>query len=283
MRFQHVIEQVYFHPWYITPAGHAAIHAVLESHLGVMAPFSERAEQRRPLAGLDLADFINPRRKMSIDREGIATIHVLGPLGKGLSNFEKSCGATDFADIQQEYKDAIDSGARGILLDINSPGGTVAGTPETADLIGSKKVPTVAHADELMASAAYYIGAGADAIVASRSAMIGSIGVYIPWVDYSARIKAMGLRPDPIVNSGGDLKALGFGGTLTDAQRAHLQESVDADFAAFQDHVRTFRSVPNDAMRGQVLKGKATVDSNLVDQIGDMSAAREKLLSLIKR
>lgn len=283
MRFQHLIEQVYFRPWYITPAAHAAIHVLLESRLGIMAPGAFERSAATPVAGLDLSDFVTPRKPMSIDQEGIATIHVLGPLGKGLSKMEKTCGATDFADIQAEYNSAIKDGARGVLLDINSPGGTIGGTPETASLIGSKRVPTVAYADELMASAAYFIGAGADAIVASPSAEVGSIGVYIPWVDYSERLKALGMKPDPIVNDGGDLKAIGFGGKLTEAHREHLQERVNSSFSLFQNHVRSFRDVPDSAMRGQVLTGSAALSSSLIDQMGDMDAAREKLRGLMKQ
>ncbi len=282
MRFQHIVEQVYFHPWYITPAGHAAIHAVLQSHLGVLVVGDDARAPHQPRAGL-LEDLVVQRKPMSIDREGIATIQVLGPLGQGLSKLEKTCGCTDFADIQQEFRDAIDKGARGILLDINSPGGTVSGTPETADLIAGKPVPVVAYAGELMASAAYYLGAGADAIVGSKSSLVGSIGVYIPWMDYSARLAEMGYKPDPIINAGGDLKALGFGGKLTDPQREHLQQMVDQDFAAFKDHVRAFRSVPDSAMRGQVQKGSDALGSALIDQIGDMSTARATLQRLIKQ
>jgi len=284
MRFQHIIEQVYFQPWYITPSGHFAIHAILESRLGIMPPAgaSAAASAGAPAPqAFDFKELFAQRRPLSIDAEGIATVHILGPLGRGLSKLEKSCGATDFADIQAEIREAVAKGAKGILLDINSPGGTVSGTPETARLVATKALPTVVFVDDLMASAAYYIGAGADAIVAEESAVVGSIGVYIPWMDYSERIRALGYKPAPIVNKGGDLKALGFGGSLTDVQRGYLQEMVDADFGAFRDHVRAFRDVPDSAMRGQILKGQPALDAALVDQLGDRAAAVAKLRSLI--
>jgi signal peptide peptidase SppA len=282
MRFQHIIEQVYFRPWYITPTGHAAIHAVLRSRLGIFMAEDEPVASGGPRAGL-FDDMFVQRKPLSIDRDGIATIQVLGPLGQGLSKMEKTCGCTDFADIQADFREAVDKGARGILLDINSPGGTVSGTPETADVIAGKPIPVVAYAGELMASAAYYLGAGADAIVASKSSLVGSIGVYIPWVDRSRMYEDMGLKPDPIVNTGGDLKALGFGGRLTDAQREHLQDAVDKDFSAFREHVRAFRAVPDTAMRGQVLKGNEAHEAALIDEIGDLAAARTRLKALMKQ
>jgi signal peptide peptidase SppA len=175
----------------------------------------------------------------------------------------------------------LSGGARGILLHVDSPGGTITGTPEIADLVASKPVPTVAYTEDMMASAAYYMAAGASAIVASKSADVGSIGVYIPWIDSSAQYEAEGLKPDPIIGAGGDLKAIGFGGSLTPEQRAHLQEGVDSSLADFKAHILAHRNVPDGAMRGQTLDGKAALAANLVDAIGDMGAARAILSRLI--
>lgn len=271
MRFRHLAEQIYHRAWFITPEAHASIAMLFERALA-----GGRAE------GMDFSDFVNQRKPLDIDRDGIATIHILGPLGKGLSKMEQACGATSFEQIRSDYAEAISKGARGLLLEFDSPGGTVGGTPELADMIASKPLPTVAYTEDLMASCAYYLAAGADAIVASQSASVGSIGVYIPWVDSSARYAAAGLRPDPIVNTGGDLKAIGFGGRLTEAQRAHLQEDVDQSFADFKAHVTLHRAVPDSAMRGHVLSGKAALGANLIDRIGDMQTAREVLVGLMR-
>jgi ClpP class serine protease len=277
MKFVHLAEQIYHRPWFITAEGHAAIRLVFERALAhgdsrTFAAIPARAEEA-------MLDMFPQRRPLQIDADGIASIHILGPLGKNLSKLEKSCGATSFEDVRADYATAQERGARGILLEFDSPGGTITGTPELAALIASRPLPTVAYTEDTMASAAYYLAAGADAIVASPSAAVGSIGVYIPWVDRSAQYEREGLRPDPIVNTGGDLKALGFGGRLTDAQRAYLQAEVDADFAAFRAHILTYRTVPAEAMRGQVLSGSAALSAHLVDQIGERDTAKAKLIS----
>ena len=132
-----------------------------------------------------------------------------------------------------------------------------------------------------MASAAYYLAAGADAIVASPSAEVGSIGVYIPWMDYSQQLAAEGLKADPIVNKEGDLKALGFTGSLSAEQRAYLQTRVDDDFADFKAHVLKHRDVSPEAMRGQTLSGKQALATNLIDAEGDEADARALLTKLI--
>lgn len=267
MRFAHLAEQIYCRPWFITAEAHASLRLVFERalHTGLHEP---RAEE------MSLLDLFPKRRPLAIDEEtGIASIHVLGPLGKNLSKMEQSCGATGFEQIRADYAKALSAGARGILLDFDSPGGTITGTPELAALIASKPVPTIAYTEDIMASAAYYLASGADMIVASPSASVGSIGVYIPWMDTSAAYEKAGYKPDPIVNTGGDLKAIGFGGKLTDTQRAHLQAEVDEDFAAFKAHVRNFRMVADDAMRGQVMSGHKAQSANLVDRVGERDQA----------
>lgn len=274
MRFAHLNEQIYCRPWFITSAGHFAIRSLFESHLARMGSSGLAA-------GLELGDLVNARQPLTVDADGVATVHVLGPVGKNLSKMEQACGSTSFESVQADMKAAnADPAVKGILLRVDSPGGTVQGTPETAAIVAESVKPVVAYTEDVMASAAYYIAAGATKIVASRSADVGSIGVYIPWVDSSAAIAAAGYKPDPIVNAGGDLKAMGFGGTLSDAQRAYLQDQVDEDFAQFRAHILDNRTVPDSAMRGQTLSGQAAVDAGLVDMLGDIGTARTLLLSL---
>ena len=271
MRFTHIAEQIYYRPWFITAEAHNIITTLFEHHLA-----NPRAE------ALNIADLVQQRNPLAIDDDGIATIHALGPLGKGLSKMEQSCGATSFEQIREDHAQAVSAGARGILLHIDSPGGTVTGTPEIAELIASKPVPTVGYTEDMMASAAYYMAAGADAIVASESAEVGSIGVLIPWVDRSEAFSRQGMKPDPVVNTGGDLKAIGFGGKLSDAQRQYLQESVDRDFDKFKAHVTRYRNVSASAMRGQTMSGQAALSSGLISKIGNMDVARQTLTSFVK-
>lgn len=267
MRFRYLAEQIFFRPWFITPEGHASIRLVFERALasGLLEPRG---------AELNILDMFPKRRPMSIDAEtGIASIHIMGPLGKNLSKMEQSCGATSFEQIDEDYAKAQSQGARGIFLDFDSPGGTTHGTPERAALIASKPLPTVAYTEDVMASAAYYLASGADMIVASPSAIVGSIGTYIPWADTSEQYARAGIKPDPIVSAGSDLKATGFGGSLTESQREHLQAEVDQLNGDFKTHIRNHRAVGDAAMRGQTMTGKAALNANLIDRIGDRATA----------
>ena len=269
MKFARILQEVYYRPWYIESGAHASIHQLVDAKLPeAVNRFSEIAEE-----------FVLQRKPMTIDREGIATIEVKGPMGRHLAKIEKSCGATSMDEVMEEIAEAQNR-ARGILLLVRSPGGTVAGTPELADAVSGSKIPVVAYTDDFMASGAYYISAGASRIVASRSAVIGSIGVLVPWVDYSEYLKQKGIRPDPITNKEGIYKATGFSGILSQDQRDYVQESVDRSFQAFRAHVTTYRDVPDEAMRGQTFYGDDAVAVNLVDEVGDIARARSYLLSL---
>jgi len=294
MRFRHLTEQIYFRPWYITGAGHLTIQHVFAQASGrSLSPLAgnfrsepgpesgREIQDRFDDKGIRIADLVNARQPMQIDSDGIATIDVYGPLGRGLTAVERACGATSFEEVHEDLAVAKQRGARGYLLRIDSPGGTVNGTPELAAHIAQKALPTVVHCSGLIASGGYYVAAGADAIVLSPSAQAGSIGVLFPWVDFREQMKMLGLLPDPITNDEGDLKGIGFAGSLTPAQRDHLKATANQLFADFRDHVTSFREIPAEAMRGQTLFGREALAANLVDEIGDLPAARAKLKSLM--
>ena len=122
--------------------------------------------------------FFNPVAKPYVTQGGTAVIPVQGFLGVGLTKFEKLTGAMDMTDIGDSIDEALANPAvKRIAFEIDSPGGTVVGTPELADKIASIPLPTMSYARKLMASGAYYTGSQADQVLASSSAMVGSIGV----------------------------------------------------------------------------------------------------------
>lgn len=289
MNFQRIVEQVYFRPWYITRSGHASVRRLLESRLlgKRMSKMDTENDDdiinRMDNGDIKLSDMVNTRPALSFDADRIAHIHIFGPLGPKLSKIERACGATGYEQLQADFVAATAGGARGVLLHVDSPGGTVAGCAETARALAelNSRIPVIAHGD-LIASAAYYVAAGCTQIVMSESGDAGSIGVLIPYVDTSAELEELGLKPDPIVNSGGDLKALGHRGFLNDTEREYLQHEVDRMFQAFRSHVLQFRGIPDEAMRGQTLGGQEMLSSHLADAIGTESFALELLRSRLK-
>jgi ClpP class serine protease len=255
MRFQRVFEQVFFRPWFITAEGHAAVAKVVQNAM-VRANGHE-----------DLSMFMNPREEMEILPSGIAKIHVCGVLGKGLSGIEKSCGNTDYEDIADEIEEAIELGARGIFLEISSPGGTVVGNAEIAEAVAASPIPVLAFSDDLACSAAYNIAVSAGWCMGTPSSTWGSIGTIIPWIDQSASWSMQGLDWAPITNAEGDLKAAMHGPSLTPDQRASLEQYVQDAFDQFRGNVLRRRLVSADAMRGQAFFAPRALSENLIDRI----------------
>lgn len=160
-----------------------------------------------------------------------------------------------------------------IIIDINSPGGSVYGVQELSDKIRNArgKKPIIAVANSLMASAAYWIGSAADRIYASPSADIGSIGVYLAHVDYSGQLEKEGVKVTFI--SAGKYKTEGNAfEPLQEEAKSYLQKSVDDTYDSFISSVAENRGVNkskvlSDYGQGRVLSAKDSVKAGLVDGV----------------
>ena len=119
--------------------------------------------------------------------DGVGIVSISGVLMKHPDFFARLLlGATDMDGIESALIAARDrKDVQAVFLDVNSPGGTVNGTPELAARVAdvSKAKYTYAFTDGQMCSAAYWIGSQADAIFATPSARVGSIGVLMPMLD----------------------------------------------------------------------------------------------------
>jgi signal peptide peptidase SppA len=260
MKFQHILQKVYHEPWLITPGAHAAIVALVETRILNAEPRAERE-------GTDFCGEKVELEQMEVIN-GIAHIPIGGAIGRKLTGFEKGMGAVDVLDVEKEIDQAEDDPrVKGILLDIDSPGGMVSGTPELAEKIASVDKPIFAYTEGMMASAAYWIGCAADQVFATRSAEIGSIGVYIPWVDSTERYKEAGYSVKVIKS--GKYKGMGYPGTpLTKDQEALLQDRVNAIAEEFYMQVKSKRGdILGETMQGQTFDGREAMSLGLVDEI----------------
>jgi signal peptide peptidase SppA len=271
MKFARIFQAVHFQPWLITSRGHASVRELLERRLE-FTPLSDRPTQ-------DV--FGNELPVMQI-QDGIAIIPINGVIGKGLGSLEKSCGAVGVEDVSADIQAAVmDKSVKAILLDISSPGGTVGGVPNLADLIAeaTKYKKVIAYSDSEMASAAYWLASSANLIYADMVSDVGSIGVYIPWVDQSAAFAMEGYKVDLIKNAGGKYKGMGYPGTsLTPEQRDQMQKSVDQIFSMFQGHVLMNRpKIKEEAMQGQTFLGDEALSVGLIDGV----ATREEVMQML--
>jgi ClpP class serine protease len=254
-----ILEQVYGRPWFSDVGTFKSVDQVVQRKLN------------NPESRLNILDAVVSRKEFSeLDKNGIATIDIYGVTGKRLSSIEKSCGACDYNDLEAEIGLALEAGAKAILFTVDSGGGAAIGCAEVANLIASLSIPTVAFVDNVCASAAYYMASGADYIVCTNSALIGSIGVIAPWVDESMMYSLIGLKFDPITNEGADLKSTGHGPSLTPGQREYLQGQVNDLAREFKEFVAAHRpaNLNSEVWRAGAYHGSRAVALGLADQIG---------------
>ena len=205
-------------------------------------------------------------------QNGVGVIPIAGVIGKNLSPLEKMMGAVDVNDLSAAVDlFASDPAIEKIAFNISSPGGTVTGVEELANKVRTLSKPTMAFTDSEMASAAYWIGSQADRVVASPSATVGSVGVYMAIPDMSKLYEDSGVRMVVIKSTGSPLKGAGIEGTsLSDEQVADLQAGVDAIHEDFKAAVRAKRAmVADSALRGQVFSGKQAAAQGLVTGLAD--------------
>ena len=267
-----VLRALYCEPWLIRPEMHrrlceiAKAHATGEAHGsdGIVAQFDDEVKK----------DGIGDVQNVS----GIAVLNIGGVIGRKFSRFLNSSGVTSVDVMQRIIGEAVeDDSIDAIVLDVDSPGGTVTGVPEAAITIEEAAAvkPVIAYTGGMMASAAYWISASADAIIAAPSADVGSIGVYTAFLDRSRQFEKEGI--DVELFKQGRFKAMGMPGIpLTEEQRELIQEGVDEIADWFKGFVRQSRpGVSADAMEGQTFLGKNAVSVGLIDALGSLDDAIE--------
>jgi len=182
----------------------------------------------------------------------------------------------------QDRIDALErlsrSRARAVILHIDSPGGTTAGSEQLYDALRAlqAKKPMVVVVDGLAASGAYIAAISADHIIAQDTSLVGSIGVLFQYPNFTQVLKTIGIQVEEIKSS--PLKAApnGFEPTSPEA-RAAIAAIVTDSYAWFKDLVKNRRRM-NDAQLaavadGRVFTGRQGVGLKLVDGLGNEKTA----------
>ncbi|WP_162568880.1 MULTISPECIES: S49 family peptidase [unclassified Variovorax] len=177
-----------------------------------------------------------------------------------------------------------DDGAKGIILLINSPGGS----PVQAGIINDEikrlrakyNKPIYAVVEESCASAAYYIAAATDKIYVDKASIVGSIGVLMDGFGFTGLMDKLGVERR-LLTSGENKGFLDPFSPMNDAQRAHAQQMLDQIHAQFIDVVKKGRgdrlkvNTPG-LFSGLFWSGQEAVDLGLADQLGNVDfVARE--------
>ncbi len=174
------------------------------------------------------------------------------------------------------------SSARAVLLDIDSPGGTTAGSERLYDEIRrlAAKKPTVAVVGALGASGAYITALAADRIFVRQTSLIGSIGVLAQYPNVAGLLDKIGVKYETIKSS--PLKAVPNGMEPTsDAARAAIAAVIEDSFAWFKGLVRERRGMSEEELArvddGRIFTGRQSLPLKLADALGGEREAVEWL------
>lgn len=213
--------------------------------------------------------------------KNVAMLKLTGTLMKA----QPSLGmGTSTVQARKELRDAArDDAVSGILLAIDSPGGTVAGTHSLAAEIrhAGKRKPVWAFIDDLGASAAYWLASQAGMVYAgSPTALVGSIGTVLTVQDTSEAYQKMGVKTHVLAT--GDVKGAGTPGTeVTESQLTYFRSVVNGLQQHFDADVRKARGMTAgqlDAVRtGGVWPASEAVGLKLVDGIKSLDSTVEAL------
>ena len=217
------------------------------------------------------------------DRNDVAIIPWNGIMVKSAGMLQEMCmGAVAHERLAHAIAQArADSQIKTVVFDINSPGGTVLGTPELASVAAqlSREKMTYAFTDGVMASAAVYAGIQARETYLTPSAKIGSIGTIMGVLDDSVRMQMEGLKLE--LFTAGTHKGIGRSGrALSNEDRAYLQSIVDDANAGFVAAVKQARKgvAPEALTSAKVYTGHQAVSVGLAD---GLVASWEDFVSLL--
>ncbi len=211
----------------------------------------------------------------------IAVIKIAGSLNP---RFHFPPYASSYNIIREQITAAMkDHQVHSILLDIDSPGGTVAGCDDLAQCIKTtdKIKPVYAYTGNYACSAAYWTGSQARYFAAGRTADVGSIGVICVHLDYSGMYEDIGIKPT--VFRAGEFKALAHQlESLSDKAKESLQIHLDKTCQIFIDAVASSRkklkiSESKEWAEGRVFLGEDAKAVGLIDRV----CSRDELISHI--
>lgn len=229
--------------------------------------------QTRLSAGTMVEENEDAPRLLEIDG-GLATISIKGPLVNSDSPYLEMFGVTGYPEIRAALISAAsDPTVDNILLDVDSGGGSVSGVEDTAKLIhmiNTSVKPITAFADTA-ASAAYWLASSAGEVFASRTSMIGSIGVIATHKEYSEAYKKEGVGVT-VIRAGKEKALANSNEKLTDKGKQQIQQMVDATYQVFVEHVATMRgksySYADESMaQGKEFIGQTAFDVGLIDGV----------------
>lgn len=261
--------------WAIDPDKLRELQTIYATHLRGDKIDLQALEARlgRPLSSEQQAYTVEPG--------GVAVLRMSGVIAPKANLFMQVSGglSTQMATKQLESA-VVDARVRSMVLALDTPGGSVIGTPEMASAVHelAKIKPIVTHSDGALASAGYWIGSAANAVyISGPTVQAGSIGVVI---DRTFNPNSA-TREESIV-AGRYKRLVKSNEPLSEEARTIVQADVDYVYSLFVDAVAGYRDTTSqqvlDRMAdGRVFRGQQAIDAGLVDGVSTLDALVERM------
>jgi protease-4 len=168
--------------------------------------------------------------------------------------------------------------ARAVIVHVDSPGGTTAGSEQLYDSLSRlrAKKPVVIVVDSLAASGAYITALAGDHIVAQQTSLVGSIGVLFQYPNFAELLDKIGVKVEGVKSSPLKASPNGFEPTSPEAKAA-LESIIKDSYAWFKGLVQDRRHLSDSELQtvsdGRVFTGHQAIGLKLVDELGDERAA----------
>ncbi len=224
------------------------------------------------------------------ERKGPLYLEILSPIYYFEGGYVNSSGVKKWVNIIDNARK--NAKVTGLLLRINSPGGSVGASQELYEALKRFREagkPIVTSVIDICASGAYYAALPSDAIIANYGALIGSIGVRITGADFTGLYEKLGIGFNTI-KSGEYKDILSPARKLKESEKKHLQNLVDFSYNVFLNDVLKWRG-DNDKKREQRISNAANgliyntedaMNIGLIDGQGDLIAAEKKMAEILK-
>lgn len=277
-KYDRILSQCMSSPWAILPEKLAEIKAFLlrkqtgeDISAGAFDDGSplEIAAKARPAASV---------------KGSVAVMSLFGVVAQRMDMMEEMSGGTSTEKFGKAFQALVaDPSIKAIVINVDSPGGSVYGTQELAEIIYQARAQKhiVAIANSLAASAAYWIASAADEFVVTPGGEVGSIGVITIHEDWSAALEKAGVKATLI--KAGEFKYEGsYYEPLSQDALAAIQAKVDEYYDAFVSTVArnrgvTAKVVKSDYGQGRVLSAQAAKAAGMVDRIDTLDGVLARL------
>lgn len=259
---------IVYGPWAVTPEMYGTILDIYGRHVrGEKADFEAiEANICRKLE--------NERKPYSVV-DGVAVLPLIGVMAKGGNMFMRISGGVSTQIFAQEFTQALnDPEVSALVINADTPGGAIDGTPDLAEVIynarGTK--PILAWSNGTIASAGVWVASAADKVYISSDVVVtGSIGVVTRHTDYSKQMKKAGLKTTEIT-AGKYKRIVSAYSPLSNEGKATVQGQLDHIYSVFIDAVAKHRGmdvkdVLTRAAAGRIFIGQQGIEAGLVDGI----------------